>query len=624
MVVVEGPSLAVRTCARRLSARLEPTDVRLWPAAPGFEVMALTPAGGASSSAAPIECRVSWFGPAAVEQAGLGSEAAVQAMSGLMHLHGLDRGGPRRLAIDAASVVAGLVAAQGALAALAGLDRGRPVSGVETSALQAALLTISQYVARATCDEGPWSPPPGGDGYGPPFPTADGRWVELETLSPRAWTAFWTGLGVAPGRLVEGWTAFGARYSTARCSMPAAFHEATSRRSLAEISTLASETGVSLCPVRRFDEVCSDARLLPALVDGAARWSFGGDGEGPSPRDGTGKAAGRGVAPLEGVTVVEATSRIQGPLAGQLLRMLGARVVRVEPPGGDVARMESPLAGDEGAFFTCMNRGKQAVEIDLSRPSGRDELRDLVGGAEAFLHNWRPGKAQEWGLAADDLAAVRPQLVYCGASGWGPLAGGCPEVGMEFLVQAYSGLGDTLNPAGDPPLGSRVLLVDVAGALVACEGVVSGIGESLRTGRGCEVEASLLAGALALQAHLLGPAAGDLPVGRSPARPAWGPLDQPLPTRDGYLALTAGAESLAGLCRACDVDPDAGEREALVAERIRDDAGEVWAARLAGAGVPAAPVCTDVGAMACDPRLKSLFEPIGGTSVAPRAPWCLS
>src|SRR5206468_884055 len=89
--------------------------------------------------------------------------------------------------------------------------------------------------------------------------------------------------------------------------------------------------------------------------------------------------------PLTGIRVVEATSRIQGPFAGMLLRMLGADVVRIQPPEGDYGRAAR-----------CLHRGKDAVRLDLGTAAGRADLVDLVAGAEVFLHNWRPGKAAEW------------------------------------------------------------------------------------------------------------------------------------------------------------------------------------------------------------------------------------
>ncbi|MGH9122415.1 MAG: CoA transferase, partial [Acidimicrobiales bacterium] len=431
------------------------------------------------------------------------------------------------------SVVAGLLAAQGAIALALGRARGGHFSSVCTSAVHAALLTVSQYVARATClADHPSGPPrdvpgPRGD---PPFATSDGRWVEIETLSAPCWALFWGSLGLTQAVIASAWKEFLPRYSRARCALPADLHTATARRTTAELRALAAQTGMSLVPVRGHAEVRFDPEGWsdrPRIDESPAGRSLASPLRvSPAAADGL---------PLAGLVVVESTSRIQGPLAGRLLSLLGARVIRVEPPGGDGARMADPLAGDLGAFFLAMNRGKEAVEVDLACPSGRSELLDLVSGADVFLHNWRPGKDGEWSLEAKDLWKMRPGLVYCEASGWGDHAPPGSPLGMDYLVQAHSGLGEALACGGDPPVPSRVLLADVSGALLAREGVLQGLWLLDRDGHGRLVRTSLLSGAMALQAHRLDQ--GSLSVRAARQGVLAGPWGEPLCTMDGYLVL---------------------------------------------------------------------------------------
>jgi crotonobetainyl-CoA:carnitine CoA-transferase CaiB-like acyl-CoA transferase len=195
------------------------------------------------------------------------------------------------------------------------------------------------------------------------------------------------------------------------------------------------------------------------------------------------------VLPLDGLVVVESTRRVQGPLAGHLLGLLGADVLRIEPPGGDPMRGVPPLAGATSARFAALNDGKRVVELDLAADA--DGVRDLVRRADVFLHNWAPGKAAHYGLDAEDLARVRPGLVYAWASGWGDRFGARPPLGTDYLVQAHSGLAAALAGPGERPAPSLMTLTDVLGGLVSAQGVLAALLTRLRTGRGSRVDSSL-------------------------------------------------------------------------------------------------------------------------------------
>jgi len=605
---VAGPRLAVETCARRL----EPLGVRPtaggrpdrlvleWPGAPGGDAA----------------CAISWWGPArpAAEPA---SEARVQAASGLMHLHGRDLGGPRRLGVEVCTVAAGLLAASALLAAAIGRCRGVPLTSVHTSVLQAGLHQAAHHLAAATCP--PEEVPPPLPAPGPPFRTADHRWFEIETFDTEAWKAFWLHLGAPADQLGPAWARFRPRYYRGTTSLPAGFHEATARRALAEVAAVARACRVSLSPVRGYDEVRGGAGPSPAVP---ALEPLAGAG-GPGVRAPVVPA---GPLPLAGLEVVEATSRMQGPLAGLLLQMLGARVTRVEPPGGDAGRGVPPLAGATGSFFLCFNRGKSTVELDLGRPAGRAELTERVAAADVFLHNWRPGKASEWGLAAEDLGRVNSRLVYVEASGWAPGSEAAPLIGTDFLVQAWTGLANALHPEPDPPLPSRVLLADFTGALVTAEGALAGLYRRQQRGTGCRVATSLEAGAMALQAHVLDDdhhAAGTF---RRRGRPVWRALDVPVAASDGSVVIDADEAGLDRLCRLCGIDAGGRSRADLedeVAKQIAGGTVAEWEERLACYGIGCEPVATDLAAIPDDPRLAPLFQPLAGSCRAPAAPWHL-
>jgi crotonobetainyl-CoA:carnitine CoA-transferase CaiB-like acyl-CoA transferase len=181
--------------------------------------------------------------------------------------------------------------------------------------------------------------------------------------------------------------------------------------------------------------------------------------------------------------------------------------VKVEPPGGDLGRAGGSPFGR--AAYLAYNRGKDVVDLDLKTSAGRAALRELVAGADVFVHNSRPGRAEQHGYSADELTKLNPGLVYAYASGWGTAADAPSEVAGDYVVQAHTACGEWLRLPGQPPFPSRVTLVDVTGGLLACEGIVAGLLHRERDGCGRLVGTSLLGAALELQRGEANPAPYD-------------------------------------------------------------------------------------------------------------------
>jgi CoA:oxalate CoA-transferase len=328
-----------------------------------------------------------------------------------------------------------------------------------------------------------------------------------------------------------------------------------------------------------------------------------------------------GHLPLSGLRVLEATTRVQGPLAGLLLQLLGAEVSRVELPGGDPARGFPPFVAGRGAVFLAYNAGKRAVEVDYQTAGGRGLLGDRIAAADVFLHNWRPGRAEELGLGYADLARRSPGLVACHASGWGP---GDPDgVATDYLVQARSGLADGLTPDGEAPRPTRLTLVDVAGGLVACEGILAALLLRERTGRGARVDTSLASAADAVQAHVVEAIGTGREAGRRNGRPLPGPFDRPLGTKAGALAVAVADEAgRRRLAEVCGVAAD--EPASAVIAALRSRPAVEWECLLREAGVCAAAVRTDLAALPRDPLVGPALQPAAGDCWLPAAPWRFS
>lgn len=461
----------------------------------------------------PGPATVTWGNPGS----GLVDEATVQAATGMMAVHGRRGGGPRGLAADYAATATAVLTVQGLLAGLVGQARGAAAAPFSTGADRAGLLAVSQYLAAAGADEGEVAElAPGG----PPFTSAEGVLFELETLDPEAWAAFWHALE-APGDAIRaGWRPFQFRYATACAPFPAALHAVTRAHPLPRIRQAAVRSGAEVCVLRTLAE-----RALE--TDGAAPWSLHPLGGAPvSPGTAPAPSADR---PLAGLTVLEAGRRIQAPLAAHLLGLLGAEIIRIEPPGGDPLRGMPPTCSGLSARWLALNRGKKAVEIDIKAEGDRRRLREMAAQADVFLHNWAPGKAASLGLDADDLARVHPALVHAYTSGWAGRLQDAP-MGTDFMVQARTGVGEAVRPAGEAPAPSLMTLLDVLGGLLGAEAVLAGLLLRERTGQGVRVDSSLL-GAADL---LTGPALRRAARGEAPRRPAG--FRHPLPTADGWVA----------------------------------------------------------------------------------------
>ncbi|WP_024760621.1 CoA transferase [Streptomyces exfoliatus] len=528
---------------------------------------------------APVTARTAW-GPAG---SGIEDEATAQAVTGVMAVHGRRHGSPRGLGVDYLATATGVLTVQGLLAGLIGQARGgSPARVCTTTADRAGLLTVSQYLAAAVADEPEAvEPAPGG----PPFTSADGVLFELETLDPGAWAAFWRALEAPADAIRAGWRPFQFRYATACAPFPVDLHDVTRHHTWARIRQAAALSGAEVCRLRTLAERAGED-------DGADPWTLRALGPG-HPATATAATADR---PLAGLTVLEAGRRIQAPLAAHLLGLLGARVIRVEPPGGDPLRGMPPACAGISARWLALNRGKEAVEIDIKAPGDRRRLRELVADADVFVHNWAPGKAAELELDAEHLTAVNPSLVYAYTGGWADRLDDA-SMGTDFMVQARTGVGEAVHPAGEPPVPSLVTLLDVLGGLHGTEAVLAGLLLRERTGHGVRVDSSLLGAA----DTLLAPALRQAAAGTDPRRPAG--FRHPLRTSDGWIApsdtsaAAAAAYDVTGMCTEDALD------------------------QLRGHGLTATAVTTDLSALHHDPRLSgSIGRDAHGAPAVPD-PW---
>jgi crotonobetainyl-CoA:carnitine CoA-transferase CaiB-like acyl-CoA transferase len=214
--------------------------------------------------------------------------------------------------------------------------------------------------------------------------------------------------------------------------------------------------------------------------------------DGDTSDDGTG---GEPTGPLRGIRVLEFTQIIAGPVAGIHLSDLGADVVKVEPPRGEDRRNTAAVIPNEGKYFQSLNRGKRSLTIDMRAEGARDLVRRILPHFDVVLSNYRFGVAERLGVDYASLREVRPDLIYASITGFGEGGPHSTRAGSDIVAQAYSGLmaGEgKLDEHGAPLPQQAAPVIDRTSGIAAAMAVCAALFERERTGRGQELQLSLL------------------------------------------------------------------------------------------------------------------------------------
>ena len=176
----------------------------------------------------------------------------------------------------------------------------------------------------------------------------------------------------------------------------------------------------------------------------------------------------RAAGPLAGVRIVDLTQFVLGPYATQTLGDLGADVIKVEEPSGDRQRTsgKAPNSPTMGPMFVAFNRNKRSVTLDLKDEAGRAALRQLIASADIFIHNMRPDSIARLGFAYDEVAKVKPDIIYVEAMGFDPAGPYAGRQAFDDLIQAASGACG-LNAMVEPDATFRPLPTIIAEFLIA-------------------------------------------------------------------------------------------------------------------------------------------------------------
>lgn len=313
--------------------------------------------------------------------------------------------------------------------------------------------------------------------------------------------------------------------------------------------------------------------------------------------------------PLEGLLVLDFSQFLSGPSAAMRLADLGARVIKIERPGGgDICRQlyisNSKLDGDS-TLFHSINRNKQSFAADLKNSADLARVKKLVAQADVMIQNFRPGVMQRIGLDYDNAAKINPRLVYGTITGYGETGPWADLPGQDLLAQSRSGLVWLTGNADQPPTPMGLSVCDLAASAHLVQGILACLVRRGVTQQGGKVEISLLESVLDLQFELTSTFLNDggkLPQ-RSNVNNGHAYLGAPYgiyATRNSFLALAMGSvvrlgELLELPALKAYADPDSwfsarDEIKALIREHLKTQPTQYWLDRL----VPADYWCAEV------------------------------
>src|SRR6516162_7968324 len=317
---------------------------------------------------------------------------------------------------------------------------------------------------------------------------------------------------------------------------------------------------------------------------------------------------------LDRVRVLDFTTTIAGPHCTRLLADLGAEVIKIEAPEGDMMRTRPPLRNGASTSFGQLNAGKKSVTLDLKTPAAVEAVRRLVATADVVVENFRPGVMRRFGLDYEALRPLKPDLIYCAISGYGQTGPSAELPAYAPVIHAASGY-DLAHMAyqGEArrPDYCGIYIADVLSGTYAFGAIASALYQRQATGAGQMIDVSMLESMLTLTLSEI--QAAQFAV-TPPGRPVFGPVA----TKDGYINLSIASErTFQNLAAASGhphwlTDPRFAEypnRRANWGELI--DELERWSAGLTTAevqavfdrgGVPSSPYRTVKEAMA-DPQI---------------------
>jgi CoA:oxalate CoA-transferase len=313
--------------------------------------------------------------------------------------------------------------------------------------------------------------------------------------------------------------------------------------------------------------------------------------------------------PLSGITIVDMTRVLAGPYCTMVLSDLGARIIKVEPPGGDDARAYGPWVDGRSAYFMSLNRGKESIALDLKDEADKAILEKLLSQADVVVENFRPGTMAKLGFGYEEVSARHPRLIYAACSGFGQTGPDSQRPAYDMVVQGMGGLMSLTGHEGGEPTRVGTAIGDITAGMFTAIGINAALYERERTGRGQFIDIAMLDCQVAILENAIARyfATGETPGPSGARHPAIAPFEC-YRSGDGHIIMAAGNDALfVKLCEALGLAglPDnplfstnplrMQHVEALKAELeavLTTNTTDHWLAKLEAAGVPSGPLNT--------------------------------
>ena len=327
--------------------------------------------------------------------------------------------------------------------------------------------------------------------------------------------------------------------------------------------------------------------------------------------------------PLEGIQVLDLTSVVLGPMTAQYLGDMGADVIKVEPPEGDITRSIGARRSEGmGALFLANNRNKRSMVLDLKSEEGRAVLLTMAVRCDVLLHSVRAASAARLGLSYETLSARNPRLVYCHVKGFSDAGAYAGRPAYDDIVQALSGLAMLQTVAAGEPRYVPSIIADKITAVHAAYAITLALFHRERSGRGQSVGVPMMETMVAFNsAEHLGGCVFEPPEGRMGYEPVRQGMRRPFKTRDGWLCVLPYTDTnwrrFFELAERSELAADPrfatqrGRQKNLelvlgeLAKQLATRSSSEWLALLNAADIPCAAV-NDLEDLLSDPHLESV------------------
>lgn len=307
---------------------------------------------------------------------------------------------------------------------------------------------------------------------------------------------------------------------------------------------------------------------------------------------------------LSGITVVDLTQFLPGPMMSVMMADQGARVIKIEPVGGDPARAMEPQEAGHSVWFANLNRGKESRVLDLKSAAGKAQLAELCREADVFVEGFRPGVMARLGFDYEAVRAIKPDIVYCSISAFGQEGALAHHPAHDMAVQALAGFLSVNDGPDGMPVVPGAPSADMAAGLTALSGVLMALLGRERTGEGAYLDCAMFDSLLPWCAHTAGSAiaGGEAPRSQTQRSLGGAAFYQVYRTRDGRHVALGGREIkfarnlLSALGREdliSHAEREAGEQGELIAflqEAFAGKTRDEWVAWFADKDVAFAPV----------------------------------